>query len=579
MGDNHSPTRGQTPVTSLPQKRALEEDHAPAVSSPLNPDAKARQKNPAPPREQREKKESLKKREAAGLTRGGSPDGKQKAPATPSPMRYNIGPPKASDFEPPKDPMFVSHEPMPFLTPDGHIELQRPVDHAENKRGYRYTHCVADPNFRHKQHYRQSDVRPFGARMSFEDGDKLMHYDHTGTMVSIEKGWRMGRGNVVAREGRLYYEVKIVNGVPAEGEVIPPGSQGQPQPHIRMGWARREAPLDAPIGFDGYSYGITDIRFDTMHRSRPGKIAPPSTKKKGKPSKAQTPTPKPPVDIDHVRTGDVIGLEITLPSLSLHRKVVEGNYNPAVDMGDGFDPVTVVPGAPPDEPHDVIRDRIPVPYKGNVYFEQQDYTPTRPMELYADRSPHASTALAAASMAASKGSGSGTFAGQPNPNHPEPALRTLPQSSIKVYKNGHLIGTAFENLMAFLPPASNPTAAVGARLGFDDCMVGYFPAISAFCGGIAQVNFGPEWWYPPPEMQDAPMSGQVGPDAVPEGRKLRGVGERYKEQIVEDIVWDLIDEADFFAQDGGYDYQGQAPGQIKGRTDVQVARGMDGADD
>lgn len=28
----------------------------------------------------------------------------------------------------------------------------------------------------------------------------------------------------------------------------------------------------------------------------------------------------------------------------------------------------------------------------------------------------------------------------PNPNHPEPSLRTLPFSSFKVYKNGELIG-------------------------------------------------------------------------------------------------------------------------------------------
>ena len=29
----------------------------------------------------------------------------------------------------------------------------------------------------------------------------------------------------------------------------------------------------------------------------------------------------------------------------------------------------------------------------------------------------------------------------PNPNHPEPSLRTLPFSSITVYKNGELLGT------------------------------------------------------------------------------------------------------------------------------------------
>jgi COMPASS component BRE2 len=37
------------------------------------------------------------------------------------------------------------------------------------------------------------------------------------------------------------------------------------------------------------------------------------------------------------------------------------------------------------------------------------------------------------------------------------------------------------------------------------------------------------------------------------GRQLRGIGERYKEQIAEDIVWDIIDEVDFFVQDGGFE--------------------------
>ena len=38
--------------------------------------------------------------------------------------------------------------------------------------------------------------------------------------------------------------------------------------------------------------------------------------------------------------------------------------------------------------------------------------------------------------------GSGTAAADPpNPNHSEPSLRTIPFSSINVYKNGKLLGT------------------------------------------------------------------------------------------------------------------------------------------
>jgi COMPASS component BRE2 len=391
-------------------------------------------------------------------------------------------------------------------------------------------------------------------------------------MVMNEKGWRMGRGNVVAREGRLYYEVKIVKGIPAEGPPalkLTENGATIAQPHVRMGWARREAPLDAPVGFDGYSYAITDLRLETMHRSRAAKIFRPLPKgTKSKHAKARPPHGKPsPVeyvtDMD-VREGDVIGLEIQLPSLSMHRKVVEGIYNPAVDIGDGFDapPHSSGPKDPlnMEKPLDIIRDRIPVPYKGNFYFEQLDYVATKPMEIYSDRGP--------------------TPKITPSPNHDDAPLRSLPHSVIKVYKNGKEVGIAFENLMAFLPPSSAPSAPAGARLGFDDGTVGYFPAIASFVGGIAQVNFGPDFWCPPEEMinqsKDVDMTGSDAYSAIPEGRKLRAISERYKEQIVEDVVWDIIDEVDFFIQDGGWDYRGEVDPSISAVKATPTARGMAG---
>ncbi|KAL8934644.1 MAG: hypothetical protein Q9211_005126, partial [Gyalolechia sp. 1 TL-2023] len=70
--------RSATPST-IPQKRPLnleDEQHVPAVSSPLNPDAASLRARKAPAREQREKKESLKKREAKGVdsARSATPD-------------------------------------------------------------------------------------------------------------------------------------------------------------------------------------------------------------------------------------------------------------------------------------------------------------------------------------------------------------------------------------------------------------------------------------------------------------------------------------------------------------------------
>jgi COMPASS component BRE2 len=416
---------------------------APAPSRPAS-------RTPVPPpvqREQREKKDSLKKREAAGPTTTNAPTtsslGKRKANqvhAYPSPQRYAIHPPKAQDFEAPKDDMMAEHEPNPFYVPGEEKQLYKPIDLAENKKGYRYVRAIADPLFLHKQHYRSTSPKPHGARLSFEDADRWMHFTTNALMTTNEKGWRMVRANVCAREGTLYYEVKIRKGVPAEGP--DPDAEG-PQPYVRFGWARREAPLDAPVGFDGYSYGITDLRFDTMHRSRPGKFFHPKKQVKNK-AKALGAGPTPVVlapEDQHVKEGDVIGMEIQLPSLALQQKVVSGVYNPAVDVGDGFNDISLPPIPGPDEQvPDIIRDRIPVAYKGNSYFEILDHVQTKPMEVYSDRTTNLTTL--ATQPGATAGAGKDTIKQVPNPNHEHAPLRTLPHSAIRVYKNGKPIGTA-----------------------------------------------------------------------------------------------------------------------------------------
>lgn len=579
MAESQPNARANTPgaSSSLSIKRTLEEDHAPAISSPLNPnpDAASRARPRAPPREQREKRETIKKREASSATRGGTPNpssrAKKEKPSADSPMRYSIPEPKPSDYQPPKEGQFLWDPPL--TAPDG-TQLCRPADHAWNKKGYRYTHAVADPQFRHKQFYRQSDSKPYGARMSHEDTDRNFSFDKgTATIVTQEKGWRMGRGNVVAREGRMYFEVKVLRGIPADGPhdpIDPKSGDIKPGPHIRVGWARREAPLDGPVGFDGYSYGITDARFEVMHRSRISKVFKPLPKNAKSRSLKERPGFSRPMPVEyvideHFGEGDVIGLEIQLPSLSLHRKVVDGIYNPAVDIGDGFD--TKDGSDPSEKPLDIIRDRIPVGYKGTYLFEQLDYHISKAVEQYHDRAPGLKIT--------------------PTPNHEEVSLRSLPHSHIKVYKNGKEMGIAYESLLAFLPPASLPSAEAlkaGARAGFDDGMVGYFPAVAVFNKAVAQVNFGPDFWCPTEEIvqqrdKDTQMEGS---DTVekhtPVGRKLRAIGERYKEQIAEDVVWDIIDEVDFFVQDGGWDYTGETPQDVAGKA-TPKARGFANPDE
>ena len=111
--------RSSTPSTV--QKRPFgldDEQHVPAVSSPLNPDFVNSRARKQPPREQREKKESLKKREAKGGDglRNGTPDpqsGDKKTKKTKvdsiilSPIRYKLATPKSTDFDPPRAPVFT----------------------------------------------------------------------------------------------------------------------------------------------------------------------------------------------------------------------------------------------------------------------------------------------------------------------------------------------------------------------------------------------------------------------------------------------------------------------------------------
>ncbi|KAH8802721.1 hypothetical protein F5884DRAFT_710820 [Xylogone sp. PMI_703] len=522
-----SPQRDSTPTippaTSIPQKRVLEDDHQPAVSSPLNPDFKAIKQEDAP-RAVRAKKESLKKRESKGATLGSdsarsTPDPRaspQKQNGRKSsvirPMRYKLPPPKLTDFEPPRGPVFVPAFTKP--APDGgEIQFNETSDHVYNKKGFHYTHCIADPTFPHTLYYRQTESEPFEARLNFEDTATHMFLDESGHHISTNKGFRMAKANVGVREGRWYWECKITSGIAKRRKSDAQNGEAKDGGHVRMGWARREATLDAPVGFDAYSYGIRDVSGQKVHMSRPKNFFPAG---------------------EDICEGDVIGLEINLPSETLHRKVVQGNYNPAVDLVDDNYPPTA-------ESQDIIRDRVPIRFKAHVYFEQIEYHSTKELEELMNPSP----------ISSSGGHGSSL---PPGPTHPSPSLRTLPHSSIKIYKNGKLIGTPFTELLAFLPPASKPMAQVGAREGMDDGMVGYYPAISVFRGGAAEINLGPNFWCPPPEFtepaEDVDMAGAEVPPTS-KLQKLRPLSERYDEQIAEDIVYDIIDEVDYWMYDGG----------------------------
>ncbi|KAF6221703.1 hypothetical protein HO133_001671 [Letharia lupina] len=486
-----------TAPTALPTAR-LEDEHLPAVSSPLNPDAAAS-------RTRREKKATFKARGDDADSKGTTKKRKRSTePTHISPMRYKLPLPKAADYEPPKAPTF---SPIP-----GREEWMESSEHVYNRKSFRYTKAISDPSFPALQYHRQTET---ASGSSFEPEDTSPHVFFSSpncTAVTTQKGFRMARATTGAREGRYYWEAKILSGIRADP------MDGEPRGHVRIGFARREAQLDGPVGFDAYSYGIRDVSGQKVHMSRPKDFA----------------------NADFVE-GDVIGLEICLPSLSLHRKVAEGTYNKAVDVSDDLDPIAA------HEYLDIIRDRVPIRFKNTLYFEQYEYSYQKPLEDLMNPAPTASV-------------GAGTAATDPpNPNHPEPSLRTLPFSSMKVYKNGELLGTPYTDLLAFLPPSSKPPNQAGAREGFDDGSLGYYPAISVFRGGAAEANFGPRFWFPPPDLavdEDTEMADSSDIKLNPVTKKqiagqhsnLRPMSERFNEQIAEDIVYDLVDEVDFWSQ-------------------------------
>ena len=170
----------------------------------------------------------------------------------------------------------------------------------------------------------------------------------------------------------------------------------------------------------------------------------------------------------------------------------------------------------------------------HIYFEAFEYTPMKPLEELMHPAPVLTTSTS-------------TTNDDPHPNHSEPALRTLPMSKINVYLNGKLIGTPFTDLLSFLPPASKPLSQPGSRQGLDDGTLGYYPAISAYRGGCAEANFGPDFWYPPRaediEMKDAPNT-KVNPaiqqPITGSQSQLRPFSERFNEQIAEDVMYGFL---------------------------------------
>lgn len=411
------------------------------------------------------------------------------------------------------------------------IQLYSTPDLPNNKRGFKYVPCRPNP-YLDSVLYSTTDLPPYGVRWSYFDRSPEMFVDQNMTFVGTQEsdGWRSTRASVGIREGSWYIEYRIISGIgemengdnferqtsELSRSVTPMHSNISIASHVRLGIARREASLEAPVGFDGYGYGIRDISCEKVHLSRRSEI------KEGNNVYCN----------DDLKIGDVVGLLVELPDMKTQTKIASSMIDRKTladphletDPGDGI-------GHSSTNQHSFIekgieREMIPIKYKSELFFEEYEYTSSKSME-------HLLNPVT-------------VFGERAIPDKEKFQPAKLPNSSITLFVNGKRKGVPFENLFAFLPPASEQRMARSASkpsskknreeesfiVDRDDGELGYYPMVSSFRGGVVEINASGEVWQKPEELKEKLAKGAVRP-----------YGDRVKYKVVEEYVYDLVDNA------------------------------------
>ena len=354
--------------------------------------------------------------------------------------------------------------------------------------------------------FRTIESTPATFRVSWEDRSPFVRVTQDGLSLQGDKGFRSARCNAPVREGRWYMEVAIDRDA---------GDGG----HVRLGWARREAPLNAPAGYDGYSYAVRDRTGEKVHLSRPR----PYGRAFGR--------------------GDVVGMYVCLPP---RRRG---------DPRDAHDPAHV------------RRERIAIEFKGQEYFESLEYAQCKEMVALMDASDRAkatdaksvpsSSTKKSATVKNVTSSGRGGKAGAPETAPMRPVPTFGPESYIAFFINGECQGIAFQDLYDYRPLRKPPGKSAhkpraGAKEGikehkenpFDDGTLGYYPFLSLFNGAQVRINPGPDFDFPPPPDIDAVVA-NPGADIKPQpdsARTWRPMCERYGEFMQEQWALDEQEE-------------------------------------
>lgn len=393
-----------------------------------------------------------------------------------------------------------------FQALPGHIpsNFYATRSHPWNRSGFRYLACgpprsdeqndspLAPINDRYPVYHAIETVPQGQVKWAWEDRSNYVYITKDGLAVTTDRGFRSARANLPIRQGRFYFEIILDR---AGGEANPGSRSNEPEhAHVRIGLARRESGLNAPVGIDGYSYGIRDKTGEKVHLSKLEPYGEPFT------------------------SGDVIGVYVDLPPMRSPN---------------------------PDDPHDparIERRRIPIRYRRQLYFESPEYPISKEMEDLADAAspsklkpkPQFRSTLPPPPAVKKPVPGQKPIAAPIPTSHVEPTgivqreLPVLKGSKLVFFRNGVCQGVAFQDLLDFLPLKAHTTSSqdklnsnlitnlsesisiepltANREHLHDDGTMGYYPCVSVYGGGIARLNPGPDFKYPPPEDIEAHLN-------------------------------------------------------------------------
>lgn len=432
------------------------------------------------------------------------------------------------------------------------LTFVRPEDIPSNKRHFVYRPCAANPLFTELGYC--CTEYPFDHPgihfMDRSDGTSIIQNNNDTVSVKESLGWRTSRCDVCIKEGETYWEVEVIRGGLPEDFTDDIPLQRKKDflntiPHLRVGISKREASLDAPVGFDSYGYSIRDHSLESIHEGTILQVLPELS----------------------LKPGDRLGFLLKLPSAQNQvqqaqeytRRRLEALTQHNDKSLPSNEPFNLDENGPnkrrmkkassnkefqkallEDIDHsNVIRDHIAIRYKNQLFFEATDYVKTTKPEYYS------------------------------SDKRERQEYYLLENSCLSVYLNGELLGNAFENLKPFLPPFSE--LQYREKFYFDywkngsafekmenekisgnsqskeykkglllrnkyvnNNKLGYYPTISCFNGGTAKIITEREKLKFFDKIQDSNNASS----------QVKLLGALYDEQIAEDIVWDIVDEVE-----------------------------------